>query len=75
MKKFWRKRDSNPVSSALKADALPLGQQGSQTDRITVIIYVVLIELHDSLKLSRQNYIDKSLLQWSNNYGDSMMLS
>ena len=29
-KKSRRKRDSNPGSSALEADALPLGQRGSE---------------------------------------------
>ena len=35
-KKSWRKRDSNPGSSALESDALHLGQQTDrQTDRDT----------------------------------------
>ena len=36
-KKSWRKRDSNPGSSALEADTLSLGQWGSESRRRIII--------------------------------------
>ena len=49
-KKSRRKRDSNPGSPALEADAFPLGQRGGQTKRL------------DSWKVSRINKLVSKVL-------------
>ena len=54
-KKSWRKRDSNLGSSALEADALPLGQRGGQEFKDRGVYWQLAFYTHLKAKHSQRN--------------------